>query len=133
MIPTGSSLKTAQVQAVQQPSRTWHLDFDRGRVSGMVDELDAVRQAVFKILQTERFRYLIYSFNYGHELDGMVGVSPLFVQSEAARIIREALMTDDRIRGVENVSVEINGDAMLINFTVISVFGSFQDSQEVIR
>lgn len=131
MIPAGGSLRAAQVQAVQQPSRTWNLDFERGRVNGTIDGLDAVRQAVFKILQTERFRYLIYSFNYGHELNGMVGVSPLFVQSEAARIIREALMTDDRIRAVEGVSVEINGDSMLIQFTVVSIFGNFQ--AEVMR
>jgi hypothetical protein len=133
MIPTGSTLRNAQVQAVQQPSRTWRLDLEQGRVTGMIDNLDAVKQAVLKILQTERFRYLIYSFNYGHELNGLVGVSPLFVQSEAARIIQEALLPDDRIRGVENVSVEINGDSMLIEFTVITQYGTFQMSQGVPR
>ena len=133
MIPTGSTLKNAPVQTVQQTSRTWQLDFEAGRVSGMIDNLDAVRQAVFKILQTDRFGQLIYSFNYGNELTRLIGMSPLFVQSEATRIIQEALLIDDRIRGVQDVSVSIEGDSMTISFTVITQYGSFQAAREVRR
>ncbi|MEF3309525.1 DUF2634 domain-containing protein [Paenibacillus sp. GYB004] len=133
MIPTGSTLKNAPVQNVQQTSRTWRLDFEAGRVTGMIDNLDAVQQAVIKILQTDRFAQLIYSFNYGNELNRLIGMSPLFVQSEATRIIQEALSVDDRIRGVQDVTVSIEGDSMTITFTVITQYGSFQASWEVTR
>jgi hypothetical protein len=132
MIPTGGTLKNAQVQRVQQPSRTWKLDFEAGRITGMIDNLEAVRQAVFKIMQTQRFAQLIYSFRYGNELDRLIGMSPLYVQSEATRFVQEALSTDDRVRGVENVSISLDGDAMTISFTVVTQYGSFQASQEVI-
>ena len=115
----------------QQPSLTFGIDFEHGRIRGMIDELEAVKQAVFLILQTERYRYLIYSDDYGSELEGLIGRDPLFIQSEVKRRIREALMQDDRIEDVTNFRLQFNGDSVLVRFTVISVFGDFEAEQEV--
>src|SRR5690606_35196789 len=119
------------VEEEQQPSLTYGIDFERGRIRGMIDELEAIKQAVFLILQTERYRYLIYSDDYGSELEGLVGRDPLFVRSELKRRIREALMQDDRIEDVTNFDIQINGDSALVRFTVVSVFGDFEAEQEV--
>ena len=54
--------------AASQPSRTYAVDWQTGRVSGFVDGTDALKQAIYKILQTERFAHLIYSWNYGFEM-----------------------------------------------------------------
>ncbi|HIW31220.1 MAG TPA: DUF2634 domain-containing protein, partial [Candidatus Paenibacillus intestinavium] len=80
----------------QQPSLTWKLDLEKGRITGKTDGHEAVKQAVLKSLQTDRFWYEIYSWDYGHELTNLIGGSPVFVESEARRMISEALMTDDR-------------------------------------
>lgn len=67
----------------ERPSKTWRLDFKKGgRITGRVDGLDAVRQAVFKVLQTNRFWHDIYDFDYGHELSLLIGSQPEFVESE---------------------------------------------------
>lgn len=132
MIPAGSTIKNAPVQEVQQPSLTWKLDFEKNRITGRIDELEAVKQAVLKILQTERFRYLIYSFNFGSELESLIGSNEFFVQSEASRMLQEALSQDDRIQGIENVRVVVNGDSILLEFRVMTTYGAFQASQEVI-
>jgi len=130
--PTGTIIP-AELEIVEeeQPSLTFGIDFDRGRVIGMVDGLEAVKQAVFLILQTERYRYLIYTPDYGSELEGLIGRDPLFVQSELKRRIREALMQDDRIEDVTNFSIQFDGDNALVRFTVVSVFGNFEAEQEV--
>lgn len=120
-----------ELEEEQQPSLTFGIDFERGRIKGMIDELEAVKQAVFLILQTERYRYLIFSPDYGSELEGLIGRNPLFVQSELKRRIREALMQDDRIEDVTNFSVRFDGDNALVRFTVVSVFGNFEVEQEV--
>ena len=83
------------------------------------------------ILHTERYRYLIYTPDYGSELEGLIGRDPLFVQSELKRRIREALMQDDRIEDVTNFSIQFDGDNALVRFTVISIFGNFETEQEV--
>lgn len=129
MIPAGGSIANTMVEEVQQPSRTYKLDFARGRVAGMTDGLDAVKQAAFKILQTDRYQYEIYSFNYGHELNRLIGGDPRLVRSEASRMIREALLQDDRITSVSDIQVMIGEDSLMATFTVISDAGRFE--QEV--
>ncbi|MEC0329852.1 DUF2634 domain-containing protein [Paenibacillus macerans] len=118
---------------VDQPmsSLTWQIDLGKGRIAGKTDGLDAIKQAVFKVFQTDRFWYDIYSFDYGHELTLLLGSSPVFARSEANRMIREALLPDDRIDSVENVEVEVDGDRLIIRFTVVTAYGSFE--QEVRR
>jgi hypothetical protein len=130
MIPTGGEIREP-VQEVQQPSLTYRIDLTKGRVNGKVDGLDAVKQAVFKILQTERFRHLIYSFDYGVETNVLTGSSALLLRSELPRRIREALLQDDRISDVMDFKIEVVGDSASATFTVISDFGSFE--REVVQ
>lgn len=129
MIPTGGSVQNQSVEIVQQPSLTWKLDIERGKITGIIDELEAVKQAVLCIFETERFYYLIYSANYGFEGDGLVGKSRTLVQSEIKRRITEALMQDDRITNVTDFDIQFEGDTATAAFTVITQYGSFR--QEV--
>lgn len=127
MIPQGSTITTEQMEEAQQPSRTYRIDFEQGRVVGMADGLDAVKQAVYKILHTDRFRYLIYSTDYGMEWDGLIGANPAFIQAELKRRITESLLQDDRIEAVQDFEFEFNGDTALVRFTVVSTAGSYQE------
>ncbi|WP_025026330.1 DUF2634 domain-containing protein [Caldalkalibacillus mannanilyticus] len=131
MIPESGYLKHAEIVETAQPSKTWNIDFQRKRVTGMIDELEAIKQAVHFILNTERFKYLIYSADYGCELTTLIGKNPLLVRSEVSRMLEEALHQDDRIEGVENVEVTVRGDHILLTFDVVSVLGRFSIEQEV--
>ena len=131
MIPTGGSITQATVEEQQQPSLTWKLDLENKRITQMVDGLEAVKQAAFIILETERFAYLIYSFSFGSELQGLIGKSPLFVQSEVRRLIREALLQDDRITDVRDLTFQSQGDSLLVEFTIVTIFGDFTMTREV--
>jgi hypothetical protein len=127
VIPTGATIGTDIVETVTQPSRTWKLDIENGRIAGMIDGVEAVRQAVYKTLQTKRFAHEIYDAGYGAELSGLIGQSRTFAESELRRRIREALLQDDRILDVTDVEIGFNGDAATVRFTVVSVFGTFQE------
>jgi len=127
MIPAGGSLGTQRMEVVEQPSRTWGLDVEHGRVTGMIDGLEAVRQAVFKIFQTERFRHIIYDADYGVELAGLVGRDPALVRSELRRRITEALTQDDRIDDVADFQIVFSGETADVQFTVVSTFGTFRE------
>lgn len=91
LIPTPSVVTIGQTvtvtPAAEQPTKTYKVDFDTGRVAGYVDETEAMKQAIFKILSTERFLYLIYSWNYGIELNAVVGKSYPVFSSEIKRVI----------------------------------------------
>lgn len=42
------------------PSYTYNINRDTNRISGFIDNRDAVVQAIYLILQTERYESLIY-------------------------------------------------------------------------
>lgn len=132
MIPQGSVLaENPHVQIQQQPSRTYRLDWNRNRVVGMTNGLEAVKQAVFKILQTTRFEHLIYSSNYGCEIMRSLAADPSFVKSEIGRYVEEALLQDDRVKAVDDIQVKLEQDRALVTLTVVTEAGSFPVSQEV--
>lgn len=120
-----------EAEEVVQPSLTWKLDFEKNQVTTEMDGIEAIKQSVYMILLTERYRYLIYSWNYGIELDDLIGKDYDYVQSELQRRIIEALLQDDRIEGVENFQVEFSGNVATVKFTVISSLGSYQEEMMV--
>ena len=62
---TGDDLDLITFVMGEQPGYTHKLDIDRQRVSGMTDKRDALYQAIYLILNTERYAYPIYSRKYG--------------------------------------------------------------------
>ena len=52
----------------EEPSLTYKLDLDAGRIAGKVDGLEAIKQFIRKALITPRFHCLIYDNQYGSEI-----------------------------------------------------------------
>lgn len=130
MIPSGATIDK-EIEEIEESSRTWKLDFETGHITGWVDGLEAVKQAVFVALRTVRYEHLIYSDDYGSELEMLIGTNPVFLETELKRMITEALLPDDRIRGIGHLSVEKKGDHLRVQFTVITNYGDFEMKQEV--
>ena len=136
MIPNALNVtigEDVEVQtAAEAPTRTFKIDIDAGRVGGLCDETEAMKQAIYKILQTERFEYLIYSWNYGIELNAVVGKSFQVFASEIKRVIREALLADSRITDVTDFEVaQIDKRTASVKFTAETIFGEIPIESEV--
>lgn len=132
MIPQASEEVTDFDTEVElQPSKTYMLHPESGIIAGYTDMLSAMEQAVYKILNTERYRFLIYSWNYGIELDELLGEEIEYVLPEFERRITEALIQDERIKAVDGFEYEINGNAVYATFTVHTVFGEVESESEV--
>ena len=82
-------------------SRTFRMNHDTKTITGTIDEVKAVEQAIFLILHVERYRWLIYSWNYGVEFEDMIGKPVDYCIPEIEHRIKEALLQDDRITAVE--------------------------------
>lgn len=120
-----------QIDESTEPSNTFFIDFEKGRISGFIDEKEAVKQAIMLILNTERYKFLIYSWNYGVELEELIGTHPDIVEDEAERLISEALIQDDRITAVYDFEFNRNRDALIVNFKVDSIYGDIDIETEV--
>lgn len=122
----------SEIEDTVQSSKTYKIDSFNGRITRKIDELEAIKQAIFKILQTERFENVIYDDSYGVELVGLIGKPKEFVKSDIERIIKEALLVDERILGIENFNiVDETKDILKIEFKVNSIFGDIKLESEV--
>lgn len=107
-----------------QTSRTYKIDVDQGRVVGFIDGREAMMQAIYLVFETERFRYLIFSWNYGIELNAVMGKSYPVFASEIKRVIREALLADSRITDITDFVIKrIDKRTASVTFTAQTIFG----------
>lgn len=116
-----------------EPSLTYAMNLDKHIFVGKIDEVEAIQQAVMKILNTERYEFDIYTWDYGIELSDLRGESMPYVMSEVKERIIDALTADDRIESVEDFEVEqVAKNTLLIKFTVITAQGDeFETESEV--
>ena len=100
---------------------------ENGRILGRIDSLEAVHQAVIKILLTDRFVFEIYSDQYGNDLNDLIGNDIPFVKTAVENVIKEALLSDDRIDSVE----QTDRQTLSVFLTVSTLFGNFEIEKEV--
>lgn len=124
MIPSINNLK--EIEVVTRPSADYRMELGGNHISGVCDGLEAVRQTVFCILNTERYQYPVYSWNYGIELRDLYGKPMDYIMSELPRRITEALTQDDRINAVDSFAFSTQGRAMEVSFTVHTIYGDLE-------
>ena len=130
MIPQGAG--EINIQDYAEPtSRTYKLNINKETISGYIDEREAMRQAIYLILNIERYDYLIYSWNYGIELKDLFGQPTFYVMAELERRITEALMVDSRITAVDNFEITREGKKVHARFTVHTIFGDLEGEKVV--
>lgn len=117
------------VAVESEPGLTWYLNGER--IDGTVDNLAAVRQAAEIILNTDRYRWQIYSPMSGVEYDNLIGLDAGYVAAELQRRIRDALIMDDRITGISDFLWTQSGDRLTVSFTVNTVYGPTTEEMEV--
>ncbi|OWA34367.1 hypothetical protein B9G55_18840 [Saccharibacillus sp. O16] len=118
--------------------RSWKFDHERGEFvispSGRIAEADAREawvQWCQKAIRTPRYRHVIYSPDYGSELEELLGVdyAHAVIESEIERMASEALLADPRTSSVDRFSFAWSGDSCNFNCQVTSV----QENVEMIE
>ena len=130
-LPEGVGLDSV-LTYVDQPTKTFLIDWNSHQISGFADGLEAMRQAVEIILQNERFRWQIYSSDFGSELENLVGEERDYIESELPRRIEDAFSGDSRILTVENfVFTEKIPGELSCSFDVKTVYGTLTEEGRV--
>lgn len=101
------------------------------KIDGYVNGLEALKQAIYKVLDTEQYEYPIYSFNYGIAWKALIGEEQPYVRAEMKRMIQETLLRDNRIREVDGFSFLFTGDMCRCSFNVSSIYGDTKIETEV--
>ena len=132
MIPTTNTLLNTEVELETQPSKNYKMHFAEEVINGFRDELSAMEQVIFKILNTERYQYQIYSWNYGVEFLDLFGEPISYICPEIERRITEALVQDDRIESVDSVIFDTSEKKKVhVTFTAHTIFGDVNSEKVV--
>ena len=131
MIPALSEILNVE-KSERQPSLNYKMNFEAETIINKWDKLDAMKQVIYKILNTERYKYLVYSWNYGIELEDLFGEPVYYVIPELERRITEALLQDDRIETVTDFAFDTSKRGTVsVKFTVNTVFGNVDINKAV--
>lgn len=129
MIPTATATTDDLVNDFEvvtetmQPTKTYYMQLETMKVEGLTDGQAAMKQAIFKILQTERYQYPVYSDNYGVELRELIGQPIPYVLPEIDRRITEALTWDERITNVTDFDFDVKKSKVHVTFTAHTIYG----------
>lgn len=116
----------------------YEIDWREKRLTGrVVKGLDAIKIWILLALRTPRYRYLIYTWDYGSELEDLIGkgYSMEYLEAETRRMVEECLQVHDQIGKVVDFSVKLNCDQLDISFTVETDYGllAIQENEKLIR
>ena len=132
MIPK-TYVNIPDINIVTIPTKTYKMELEENsdRISGFTDEQEAMKQAIYKIIRTERYKYIIYDWNYGIELEDLFGMPVNYCVPEIERRIREALLQDTRISEVNNFEFDTSKKGVvLVKFTAYTEFGEVNITDE---
>lgn len=130
MIPNTVTPKI--LEATIQPSLTYKIDTINKHLSNKIDGKEAVLQAIEKILDTDKYAYEIYDWNYGQQLLKLLGKDMSFCETEIPRIISEALLQDDRIKEVTDYQFkQTDINSLTVSFLVKTIFGQLDYIKEI--
>lgn len=132
LLPTNSNIeKLSDFEPVEQTSNTYRLFYQKNKLKGFTDEIDALKQAIYFILNIERYDYLIYNWNYGFEIKDLIGQEPKNILPEIQKRISDALIQDSRINAILNFSFSMLKNKVIVYFTVKSIFGDLQQELNI--
>lgn len=132
MIPSTNNILSYDLEMETEPSVNYKMNVKQDIINGTVDELGAMKQVIYKILNTERYQYIVYSWNYGIELMDLFGMPVIYVIPELERRITEALIQDERIESVDDFEFDSSEKRTVkASFTVHTIFGDVQTEKVV--
>ncbi|MDU6361342.1 MAG: DUF2634 domain-containing protein [Clostridiales bacterium] len=106
--------------------KEYDFDFATGQLTGKTLEgKEALKVWIYKTLLTKRYRYLIYSWDYGQDLEEIIGqdYEKGLIVSEVERRIKDCLLINDKIKSCTNFNIQLINDQLNVEFKVNTIYG----------
>ncbi|BCN32063.1 DUF2634 domain-containing protein [Anaeromicropila herbilytica] len=102
------------------------INFKMGRLTGdKVEGIEALKIWIYLALHTARYRFVIYSWDYGNELDELIGksYSKEYLEMECKDMVEQCLLVNEKIESIDNFNMALNEDKLTISFTANTIYG----------
>lgn len=127
MFPFDIEDEEIDVEVEEETVRSdYEINFETGELTGrIITGVDAIKQWVKIVLLTDRYRYPQYSWDHGGELSTLIGqgYDEAYVKSEVKRMIEDAILIDEDIIGIEDLTCSMMDDRLSIHFYLNTIYG----------
>jgi hypothetical protein len=117
--------ETAVEETVKIP-REYGIDFATGELTGkIVEGNEAIKVWMWNTIHTPRYRYNIFSWDYGDEIEDLIGqgYSQEYIEIEAKRMVEDCLLLNENITGIDDFEVSQENDKLSVSFIASTLFG----------
>lgn len=103
---------------------TYYVNLDENRIVGKIDDFEAARQAIEKLLVTEQYTYMTYNYEYGVGLKKLIGKPLDYIKAKLPSVIEKQLKQDDRVNSVSNYRYKVVKNKLYVDFDVSTIYNS---------
>ena len=131
-IDEGEEILTEEEEEVEY--KEYEIDFETGQLTGrIVTGIEAIRVWAYLALHTAKYRYEQYSWDYGCEIEDLIGkaYTEEHAESEIQRMLEECLLLNEHITEVELLDFENEDDKLNATIKVITDYGEEEMNVDV--
>ncbi len=106
--------------------KEYEFDFNNNTLTGKILEgKAALKMWIYKALLIPRYTYPIYTWDYGQDLDELIGqgYEMDYIKSEVERRIQDCILINEKITRCSSFEVNLINDNLKIRFTAVTIFG----------
>ena len=91
----------------------------------IVEGKEAIKVWIYKAIKTVRYQYPIYSWDYGCEINSLIGQNYTkgLTKSESERYIKEAILINPYITDVKIIDINFSEDILSVSIQVDTIYG----------
>ena len=115
--------------------KEYEIDFNTGQLTGrIVEGKEAIAVWIWLVLQTPRYRYYIYTWDYGNEFEDLIGkgYTEEYIEAEAQRMTEDCLLVNEDIQSISDFHVNIGIHTLSISFTANTIYGGIEFKDQAI-
>ena len=117
--------------------KEYEIDFKTGQLTGrIVEGLEAIKIWIWLVLQTPRYRYYVYTWDYGNEFEDLIGqgYTEEYIEAEAKRMTEDCLLINENIQSISEFSASMENETLTVTFTANTIYGDIEfKGQEIVR
>ena len=106
--------------------KEYEFDFATGKLTGkLLEGKEALKVWIYKTLLTKRYKHIIYSWDYGQDLEELIGqgYEKGLIRSEVERRIKDCLLIHPHIKECNSFNIKLQQDQLHVDFTVNTIYG----------
>ncbi len=116
---------------IKSTDTTYRMDTESLSIRGLCCGRDAVKQAVYKLLMTEKDTYVIYDKSYGVRLKDLFGTDISYARAVIRLRLEDAFKNDERIKGITSFSADAVKNKLRVELSLDTVYGGISLSADI--